>query len=74
VYGRGQGWLYSRGRGRGRGRGRERERGVGTARRGARGVERRGVLWHCQGASNTWSCYSTQVLAPAEQPNVQIFP
>jgi hypothetical protein len=32
------------------------------------------VLWRCQGASNTWPCYSTQVLAPAEQPNVRIFP
>ena len=30
--------------------------GSGIARRGARGAERRGVLWHCQGASNTWPC------------------
>jgi hypothetical protein len=32
------------------------------------------VLWRCQGASNRWPCYSAQVLAPAEQPNVRIFP
>jgi hypothetical protein len=37
--------------------------GSGVARRGARGAERRGVLWHCQGASNTWSFPSAQVLA-----------
>jgi hypothetical protein len=43
-----------------------------SRRRGARGAERRGVLWRCQGASNTWMCSSAQVLAPAEQPNVQI--
>jgi hypothetical protein len=44
--------------------------GAGLARGGARGAKRRGMLWCCQGASNTWSCYSAQVLAPAEQPNV----
>jgi hypothetical protein len=26
------------------------------------------------GASNTWLCYSAQVLAPAEHPNVRILP
>jgi hypothetical protein len=30
--------------------------GAGLTRRGARGAERRGVLWRCQGASNTWPC------------------
>jgi hypothetical protein len=30
--------------------------GVGLTWRGARGAERWGVLWRCQGASNTWSC------------------
>jgi hypothetical protein len=37
--------------------------GAGLTQRGARGAERRGVLWRCrgmlwrcQGASNTWSC------------------
>jgi hypothetical protein len=48
--------------------------GVGAgsclARRGARRVERRGVLWRCQGASNTWPFPSARVLAPTEQPNV----
>jgi hypothetical protein len=44
---------------------------VGLARRGA---ERRDMVWCCQGTSNTWSCYSAQVLAPAEQPNVRILP
>jgi hypothetical protein len=63
VYGQGQGWLYSRGHGCGR--------GFGAAWHGA---ERRGVLWRCQGASNTWSFHSAQVLAPAEQPNVLILP
>jgi hypothetical protein len=48
--------------------------GAGLAQRGARGAERRGVLWHCQGASNTWLCYSALVLAPAEHPNVRILP
>jgi hypothetical protein len=36
------------------------------ARRGARGVERRGVLWCRQGTSNTWPFFSTRVLALAE--------
>jgi hypothetical protein len=46
--------------------------GMGSClvRSGARGAERRGVLWRRQGASNTWVCYSAQVLAPAEHPNV----
>jgi hypothetical protein len=48
--------------------------GSGVARCGARGAERRGVLWRCQGASNTWLCYSAQVLAHAEHPNVRILP
>jgi hypothetical protein len=64
VLGRGWEWAGVYGQERGwlysRGRG-----------RGCR-VEHRGVLWRCQGASNTWSCYSAQVLAPAEQPNVWI--
>jgi hypothetical protein len=30
--------------------------GAGLTRRGARGAERQGVLWRCQGASNTWPC------------------
>jgi hypothetical protein len=32
--------------------------GADAAQSGARGVERLGVLWRCQGASNTWLCYS----------------
>jgi hypothetical protein len=51
----------------------ERERGLawrGAARRGARGVGHRDVLWRCQGASNTWPFLSARVLALAEQPNV----
>jgi hypothetical protein len=44
--------------------------GAVLARRRARRAERRGMLWRCQGASNTWSFYSAQVLASAEQPNV----
>jgi hypothetical protein len=48
--------------------------GAGLARHGVRGAEHRGVLWRCQGASNTWPCYSAEVLAPAEQPNVRILP
>ena len=48
--------------------------GSGIARRGARGAERRGVLWHCQGALNTWPFLSARVLALSEQPNVQILP
>jgi hypothetical protein len=64
VYGRDRGGLYSRGRG----------RGVDTARGCARGPSAEGVLWRCQGASNTWLCSSTRVLAPAELPNVRISP
>ena len=30
--------------------------GAGLTRRGACGVERRGMLWRCQGTSNMWSC------------------
>jgi hypothetical protein len=63
AYGRGLGRLYRRGRG----------HRSGLARHGAHGAERRGVLWRCQGASNTWLCYSAHVLAPAEHPNLWIF-
>jgi hypothetical protein len=48
--------------------------GSGIARRVACGAERRGVLWHCQGASNTWSFLSARVLALAEQLNVRFSP
>jgi hypothetical protein len=48
--------------------------GLFLAWRGACGAERWGVPWRCQGASNTWQCYSAQVLAPAEHPNVRILP
>ena len=52
--------------------------GVGTrsgvARRSARGAERQGVLWHCQGASNAWPFLSARVLALAEQPNMRFLP
>jgi hypothetical protein len=48
--------------------------GSGVARRSARGVERRGILWRCQGASNMWPFLSARVLSLAEQPNVQISP
>jgi hypothetical protein len=61
VYGRDRGGLYSRGRGRGR----------GVTRRG---LSAEGVLWHCQGASNTWPCSSAQVLAPADVTTVRISP
>jgi hypothetical protein len=44
--------------------------GTGLAWRGARRAECRGMLWHRQGASNTWLCYSAQVLVPDEHPNV----
>jgi hypothetical protein len=66
AYGRGLGWLYRRGRGH--------EHGFGLARHGAREDERRGVLWRCQGASNTWLCYPAQVLVPTEHPYVRILP
>jgi hypothetical protein len=62
VYGRDRGGLYSHGH------------GVGTARGCARGLSTEGVLWRCQGASNTWTCSSAQVLAPAEVTNVRISP
>jgi hypothetical protein len=48
--------------------------GSSVARRDTRGAERRDVLWHCQGASNTWPFLSARVLALAEQPNVRISP
>jgi hypothetical protein len=48
--------------------------GMGLAWRGARGAERRGVLWRCQGASNTWPFLSARVLALVEWPNVSISP
>jgi hypothetical protein len=35
--------------------------GTGLAWRGARGAERWGVLWRCQGASNTWAFVSAPV-------------
>ena len=46
--------------------------GSGVAWHGARGAERWGVLWDCQGASNTWPFLFARVLALAEQPNVRI--
>jgi hypothetical protein len=48
--------------------------GSGVARCGASGAERWGVLWRCQGESNTWPFLSAQVLAHSEQPNVRISP
>jgi hypothetical protein len=45
--------------------------GAGLARRG---LSTKGVLWRCQGASNTWPCSSAQVLAPAEITTVRISP
>jgi hypothetical protein len=39
-----------------------------------RGAECRGMLWHCQGTSNTWPFLFARVLALAEQPNVRISP
>jgi hypothetical protein len=66
AYGRGLSRLYRCGRRRGH--------GFGLAWRSARGAARSVVLWCCQGASNTWLCYSAQVLAPAEHPNVRILP
>jgi hypothetical protein len=50
--------------------------GMGSclARRGARGAERRGMLWRRQGVSNTWPFPSAHVLALVEQPNVRISP
>jgi hypothetical protein len=66
VYGRGHGGFYSR---------RSRHgRGVGTTQGYARRLSAEGVLWRCQGASNTWSCSSTQVLAPAQVTTVRISP
>jgi hypothetical protein len=52
--------------------------GTGTGSRlvwrGARGAVRRGVVWHRQGALNTWPFPSARVLALAEQPNMRILP
>jgi hypothetical protein len=48
--------------------------GSGVVWHGACGAERRGVLWCCQGASNTWPFLSARVLSLAEQPNVRISP
>jgi hypothetical protein len=48
--------------------------GTGLAWHDACGAEHRGVLWRCQGASNTWPFLSARVLTPAEQPNVRISP
>jgi hypothetical protein len=62
VYDRDWCGLYSRGR------------GVDTARGCAWGPSAEGVLWRRQGASNTWSCSSARVLAPAELPNLRISP
>jgi hypothetical protein len=49
--------------------------GVGArsclVRRDARGVEHWGVLWRCQGASNTWPFPSARVLTLDEQPNAR---
>jgi hypothetical protein len=66
VYGRGRGGFYSCRRGLGH--------GVGTTRGCARGRTAEGVLWRRQGVSNTWSCSSAHVLAPAELQNVRISP
>jgi hypothetical protein len=66
VYGRGQGGLYSLGCRRGS--------GVGMVRGCARGLSAEGVLWRCQGASNTWPCSSALVLAPTEVTTVRISP
>ena len=66
VYGQGLGRLYRRGCGRGR-------RVLLSAAWRAQ-AERQGVLWRCQGASNTCPFPSARVLAPAEQPNMRISP
>jgi hypothetical protein len=48
--------------------------GAGLARHGGctHGQTAEGVLWRRQGASNTWSCSSARVLAPAELQSVRI--
>jgi hypothetical protein len=49
--------------------------GTGLAWRGmVRRAEHRGMLWRCQGASNTRPFPSFRVLTPTEQPNVRISP
>jgi hypothetical protein len=72
----GRGWelarAYSQGLGRFYRREHGRGRGVGCRAAWACGAERRGVLWHCQGRSNTCSFLSARVLALAEQPNLRI--
>jgi hypothetical protein len=49
-------------------------RGGDTARGCARELSAEGMVWRCQGASNTWSCSSAQVLAPAEVTTMRISP
>jgi hypothetical protein len=46
------------------------EHGFVLVRRGARGAEHRGVLWRCQGTSNTWAFVSAPVQTSAEIANV----
>jgi hypothetical protein len=48
--------------------------GSGAVQHGTSGTEHRGMLWHFQGASNTWPFLSARVLALAERPNVRISP
>jgi hypothetical protein len=66
AYGWSLGWLYRRWRVRGH--------GLGLARRGTCGVERWGVLWRCQGASNMWRFVSALVQTSAEIASVWILP
>jgi hypothetical protein len=72
----GRGWERVRAHGQGLGRFYRRGHGCRVGRRvaRARGAEHQGVLWHCQGRSNTCSFLSARVLALAEQPNVWISP
>jgi hypothetical protein len=65
-YGRDRCGLYSRER--------ERVHGVDMAWGCVCGPSAEGVLCRCQGASNTWSCSSAQVLASAVLPNMRISP
>jgi hypothetical protein len=48
--------------------------GAGVGARLCAWAERRGRALACQGASNTWSCSSALVLAPAKLQSVQISP
>jgi hypothetical protein len=66
AYGRSLDWLYRCERGQGH--------GFSLAQCGVRGAERRGVLWRCQGASNTWSFVSAPFQTFAEIANVRILP